>query len=126
MKNQRRIALFLIAACFAFPLSASANDDAWNKLGRGFCNIVTSPLEILNQPVQMAKTERWPIAMAGGFFKGIGMMLVRLGTGVYEIVTFPLPCPNGYEPILKPEFIIPMDSDRLPVDPVSDKPELKF
>ena len=45
-------------------------------------------------------------ASTWGVLKGIGMSCLRLGVGVYETVTFPIPAPKGYVPILKdPEFM---------------------
>nr|MBP6943473.1 exosortase system-associated protein, TIGR04073 family [Candidatus Omnitrophota bacterium] len=40
-----------------------------------------------------------------GTIKGLGLGLVRTGAGIYEAVTFPFPIPEGYEPIVKPEFV---------------------
>jgi len=80
-------------------------DDALKKLGRGICNCVTFPLEIFEQ---IKRTNASDGPMAGwtwGLLKGIGMTGVRAVVGVYEVVTFPLPLPKHYEPILKdPEF----------------------
>jgi hypothetical protein len=35
---------------------------------------------------------------------GLGMTLVRPVVGVYELITAPFPAPEGYRPILKPEY----------------------
>jgi putative exosortase-associated protein (TIGR04073 family) len=118
MKSQSRVLALSLILTLSFSFPVLAADNGWNKLGRGFTNIISSPLEIFNQPIQMSKTERWPIACFGGFFKGIVMMVERIGVGVYEIVTFPIPWPNGYEPLILPEFIIPVDSDTAPLEPV--------
>jgi putative exosortase-associated protein (TIGR04073 family) len=40
-----------------------------------------------------------------GLGKGLGHTLLRMGTGVYEVVTFPFPLPEGYRPIVEPEFV---------------------
>jgi putative exosortase-associated protein (TIGR04073 family) len=101
----RKTALFLLLLSFfsAVPSGVRA-DDGWSKLGRGFANIAGSPLELGKQPMEMAKIEPWPIAFFGGFFKGLTFMIARIGVGVYEIVTFPIPWPHGYGPIIHPEF----------------------
>ncbi|MBI5286475.1 MAG: exosortase system-associated protein, TIGR04073 family [Deltaproteobacteria bacterium] len=39
-----------------------------------------------------------------GLFKGIGVGLGRTLVGVYELVTFPVPYPEDYKPILTPDF----------------------
>ena len=79
----------------------------WTKLGRGVSNVVLAPVEIFAQPGYMAKTERWPIAAFGGVPKGILMTGARLGVGISEILTFPLPIPSHYRPIMEPELAIP-------------------
>ncbi|MDP3921109.1 MAG: exosortase system-associated protein, TIGR04073 family [Candidatus Omnitrophota bacterium] len=93
----------------ASPTTAFAQEkkDMWVKLGRGVGNVLFFFWEPLHQIEEMAKTERWPIAIAGGFPKGILMAGVRLLVGVYEIATFPIPIPSGYQAIMEPEFIIP-------------------
>ena len=40
-----------------------------------------------------------------GLAKGVGMTIVRTGAGVYETVTFPFPIPEGYTPVIEPEFV---------------------
>ena len=84
-------------------------DDAWTKLGRGFGNLAFGALEICRQPSELAKNQRWPIAVAGGVPKGILYFVARELVGVYEIVTFPIPLPSGYRTIMEPDFIIPSD-----------------
>jgi putative exosortase-associated protein (TIGR04073 family) len=83
------------------------NNDAWKKLGRGVANMLTFPLEL---PSQISKTNitDGPIAaFTWGLLKGVGMMGSRALVGVYETVTFPMPIPEGYEPILTdPEFFL--------------------
>jgi putative exosortase-associated protein (TIGR04073 family) len=39
-----------------------------------------------------------------GFAKGLGMIIPRVLVGVYEFVSAPFPFPDGFEPILRPEF----------------------
>jgi putative exosortase-associated protein (TIGR04073 family) len=44
-------------------------------------------------------------AMTVGIITGVGMTAARILSGVYEVVTFPLPVPAEYKPILNdPEF----------------------
>jgi putative exosortase-associated protein (TIGR04073 family) len=101
----RKSALFLLVILLVCTAPSGLRaDDGWSKLGRGFANIAGSPLELGKQPMEMAKTEPWPVALFGGFFKGAALMFARIGVGVYEIVTFPIPWPNGYGPIIEPEF----------------------
>ena len=39
-----------------------------------------------------------------GFAMGLGKIVVRTLTGVYEIVTAPFPAPSNFEPMIQPEF----------------------
>lgn len=74
------------------------------KLQRGFLNIALSPFEISHgivesQPFDTA-LPTWIAGTIKGSFKAVGRAL----TGGYELVTFPIPLPAHYEPILQPEF----------------------
>lgn len=82
-------------------------DDPAKKLGRGFSNLLTWPLEGPEQ-IQRTNVEEGPMAaMTWGAIKGLTMMVVRLGAGIYEVLTFPIPVPKDYKPILTdPEFFL--------------------
>lgn len=92
------------------PISAFAGNPI-TKFGRGLCNIVTFHFEIMEQSSRIKASHGSLAGMTYGLGKGIGMALVRALVGIYEVVTFPIPYPEGYEPILK--------------DPVSFFPEPK-
>ena len=80
-------------------------DDPVKKLGRGICNVVTCPFELVAQPADVANSDGPFAAATYGVLKGIGMTVVRGMVGAYEIVTFPVPLPKDYKPILTdPEF----------------------
>jgi putative exosortase-associated protein (TIGR04073 family) len=95
----------LLLATVCVP-PAWAEDDAWKKAGRGVNNFFLGYYEVVQQPLILAKTERWPIALVGGFFKGLYLGTLRTVAGVVEVVTFPLPIPWGYAPLIQPEFVI--------------------
>ena len=101
--------VFLIGFIFLLLLVMSGQaycQDPIKKLGRGLCNVVTSPFE-LSEQIQRANNQDGPMAgWTYGLLKGIGMMGVRAIVGVYEVATFPIPLPKEYKPILTdPEFI---------------------
>jgi putative exosortase-associated protein (TIGR04073 family) len=81
------------------------------RLGRGVANTISSPLELLAQPVARAKywDERSnnQFAVLGGFFEGIPMGFVyfgwRLGAGFYDMFTFPFWCYDTC--IIQPEYL---------------------
>jgi len=76
------------------------------KLGRGFTNLLTGFLEIPTQMGRLGRDNDPTTAFFGGLFKGITFMILRELGGVYEIVTFPLPFPRGYEPLWEPGTVI--------------------
>ncbi|MBU3758674.1 MAG: exosortase system-associated protein, TIGR04073 family [Candidatus Omnitrophica bacterium] len=110
MKNKISFGARVVVLLFVFLASSVCSAqaaDAWTKLGRGLNNIVFSPLEILYRPQEMKNGgDSWANAVAGGVFKGGGYFAARLGTGLYEVLTFPHPGPSGYEPLIYPEHLI--------------------
>ncbi|MFH1996360.1 MAG: exosortase system-associated protein, TIGR04073 family [Candidatus Omnitrophota bacterium] len=97
----RLSAVFLIMM-FISGISArpSYGNNALTKLGRGFCNVTTCYLEIMEQSVKEKEKGGSLQGMTTGLVKGVAMTAVRLGVGVFEIATFPFPVPKGYKPIL--------------------------
>ena len=81
--------------------------DALRKLGRGLSNCLTFTIEIPNQ-ISKANNSDGPIAaLTYGVTKGIVMGIFRAVIGAYEVITFPIPLPEWYRPILTdPEFML--------------------
>lgn len=67
---------------------------------------MTSPYEVVRNG-RIDYDEKGGLGIFTGGFRGVGAMVGRLGVGVYELVTFPLPLPSGYDALIQPEFIIP-------------------
>ena len=102
------IIIILIGSLLSIPSPCFAQ-NMLRKLGRGVANVVTSPLE-LPKSIQEVFYEDGPVAagtygILEGAFKGI----VRIAAGVYEVITFPIPFPADYEPIVEPEFLLSPD-----------------
>ncbi len=95
--------ILLFIASFAVP---GYCDTPIKKFGRGICNVLTCPFEF---PAQISATNKSDGPMAGmtyGVAKGVVWVLIRGVVGVYEVVTFPIPCPCEYRAILtEPEFM---------------------
>ena len=93
------IALVLQAAVPAYCQTPVA------KLGRGVANIVTCPFEVPKQIIEKynAANSMWD-GLFIGLPVGIGMTVVRCAVGAFETVTFPFPVPEGYRPVLEPEY----------------------
>jgi len=82
-------------------------DMMLHKLGRGIVNVLTGWMEI---PKEVAEAWRETDPITGvvvGSIKGVGYFAVRFFAGAYEILTFPMPFPENYGPIIEPEFVLP-------------------
>ncbi len=85
--------------------SPSYAQGSMNKLGRGVVNTLTGWLEIPKGIVDESKASNVFTGLTVGTIKGLGLGLVRTGAGIYEALTFPFPIPEGYAPIVKPDFV---------------------
>lgn len=74
------------------------------KLQRGFLNVALSPIEISNELSKEVRNDTFPPSWVAGLGRGAVYMVGRALVGVYEMVTFPLPYPANYKPVLQPEF----------------------
>lgn len=80
--------------------------DAFRKLGRGIANIVTCPVEIPNNIVNRWSCDKAIFeSIVVGIPMGIIKTVIRCAVGAYETVTFPIPLPAGYCPVMQPEFV---------------------
>lgn len=94
--------IFLILVTFT---TAAYCDNPIKKLGRGICNMLTFPLEMYLQPSRVNTSDGPMAGITYGVLQGIAMTGLRALVGVYEVVTFPIPFPKDYGPILtNPEF----------------------
>ena len=70
--------------------------DPIHKAGRGVVNVLTGWIELPKQ-IHMGSQEENPVTGLGwGLVKGVGMTVFRMGIGLYEALTFPIPYPKGY------------------------------
>ncbi len=111
MKNRSlTIAVLVLVVIGLLTISApSYAQDAFKKLGRGIVNTFTGWLEIPKGVVDESKANNVFTGLTVGTIKGLGLGLVRTGAGIYETITFPFPIPEGYEPIVKPEYVYSSD-----------------
>jgi putative exosortase-associated protein (TIGR04073 family) len=78
-----------------------------HKLGRGLANLFTGVVEIpKNISREWRKSDPATGIIVGGV-KGVGWAATRTAVGAFETVTFPVPAPPNYEPIMQPEFPLP-------------------
>lgn len=103
---KRSVAVILVLFFVLAVPGSGYCQDAGRKLGRGIANIVTCPFEI---PVTMINTyckdQGYCESLFLGLPIGIMNMVVRCAVGAYELVTFPLPFPENYRPMVEPEFL---------------------
>lgn len=75
------------------------------KFVRGLANLVTGVGEFPKQIYLIGKNEGWVQGTFRGPVEGLGMFIARSVAGVYELATFPIPVPPGYQPMLLPEYV---------------------
>jgi putative exosortase-associated protein (TIGR04073 family) len=100
----RNTVLFLAAVALSGALlTGCANQE--RKLGRGVSNIyeVVRVGELRRTMEQTALFDGPDVSYTTGFFRGMNRTLARVGLGVYEVATFPLP---PYDPLC-PDFLAP-------------------
>jgi putative exosortase-associated protein (TIGR04073 family) len=98
-----------LTVALALPARAGTDDPpqghhALRKLGRGFANVLFGIVEVPNQITKVTAEQGGGAGTTYGVGKGLGRWLWREVVGVYEVVTFPIPLPKGYRPIMQPEF----------------------
>ena len=99
----------------AAPVSAAAPQISepvikgpGHKLGRGFRNVFSGPFEVAKYMILEAEHAKWDymgsfFGVFYGSFKGAGLGAARMGSGLFDILTFPVPFPPDYESIIQPE-----------------------
>ncbi len=106
MKNLVKGIIICVAILMILNIATSSYaQDMGKKLYRGLANIITGWIE-LPKNIYDTSVEDNPLSgLTIGLAKGVGMTIVRTGAGVYETVTFPFPIPEGYTPVIEPEFV---------------------
>ena len=95
MRRRGIFSVSIIAALLACARPARAQDPV-HKLGRGLTNVSTGWIEVPKQ-VYLGTHEHNPVVGAAlGLGKGFSQAVLRTGIGLYEALTFPIPCPRAY------------------------------
>ena len=95
----------IIISLFIIQTTSFAQNNMLRKLGRGCANVVTGAIEV-PKAIQETFYDEGPVAaVSWGVVDGLYKFVARTVVGVYEIVTFPIPLPAGYAPIVEPEFL---------------------
>ena len=82
----------------------AAKQTAARKVGRGLAGMTCGFLELPGNIVQESRKNGAAQGLTLGFAMGLGKIVPRVLVGVYEFLTSPFPVPEGYKPILDPEF----------------------
>ena len=91
----------MAGASLAGPVYAMNFSGPAKKLSRGAKNLVTFPAELPYRMKMESKNLGPAEGLVYGFFEGLGMMVVRAAAGICEVVTFFMPIPDNYKPMLK-------------------------
>jgi putative exosortase-associated protein (TIGR04073 family) len=75
------------------------------KLLRGLANLSTGWLELPKQIARVGGSRGWLIGSTRGSIEGLGMLTARTLAGAYEVLTFPIPVPPRFQPLLQPEYV---------------------
>ncbi len=106
----RKIFLLSLAMLLIFNLALSGYalaQDPLKKLGRGISNFTLGWVEIFTTVEDTGKSDGIVAAATYGLLKGFAKGIFRMAVGAYETLSFPVPVPKDYKPILtKPEFIL--------------------
>jgi putative exosortase-associated protein (TIGR04073 family) len=109
-KGRFLLCIIVILVCiFIFNTAASFAQEPLKKplrkACRGFLNLLFGWIELIETPPEVGRQEGVPAGATYGLVKGIMFAAGRTLVGAYELVTFPIPIPSHYAPILKePEF----------------------
>ena len=87
----------LVGACLAMAWAAPAHaQDPIHKAGRGLTNVLTGWIELPRNFHQGSQEENPLTGAVAGLFKGASLTVLRMGIGVYEAITFPIPYPKAF------------------------------
>jgi len=109
MKYTKIIVLCLILLTLVSSAAFADGPGPFTKLGRGAANVATGWIEIPKEMVNVTENKNDIMGLFVAPFTGLWKAIVRTVAGAYEIVTFPIPMPAEYEPIVQPEYVLNYD-----------------
>jgi len=109
---RKTIILFLVFSFIALEETSAMSRQLGllKKLQRGIVNVVTAPVEVPKQirAYWIAGSEKTfhisPWAFCG-FVKGVWMTPLRMGSGLWDIITCPLDLPRNGGSLVQPEYV---------------------
>ena len=105
--NKKRIGyVMMLGALLSLAVGHSAahalGSTAGDKLTRGLANTIQGVFEVPRNISNTTQTQGLLTGLTVGLGKGLGYGVLRMLVGLYEVVTFPIPVPAGYAPIIHP------------------------
>ena len=99
------VVLVAVAMCLGF-ISAVYAGNPGDKLARGITNSLSGLLEIpLTIGEEWKASNNAGIGIFVGLFKGFFWAIGRTCSGLYDILTFPIPLPKDYDSLMKPDYV---------------------
>ena len=104
-RSGRSLLLSLLFVLLITSFSDAAASQIGGKLIRGVVNISTGWVEVF-QGIYEVGSKNGPLTglLYGPVF-GVGMAVIRTGSGLYETATFLFPAPAEYQSTIEPEFV---------------------
>jgi putative exosortase-associated protein (TIGR04073 family) len=103
-KGIRVAAIVSILALLVPVMAQGVEYTAGRKAGRGLAGLTLGVLELPGNIVQESRENGAASGFTLGFAVGLGKIVSRTLVGLFELLTAPFPLPEGYKPILEPEF----------------------
>ncbi len=103
----KKVLALVVIAVMVFSLAAPAfAKTPSDKLARGIGNVATGVLEVPQTIGQeWKKSNNAAVGIFCGLFKGIAQAVARTGSGLWDVITFPLALPKDYEPLYHPDYV---------------------
>ena len=116
----RKILSLLIIMAIMLSSVVRADEGPVKKLWRGVGNVVTSPVEVPKQAraywiTGAQKTPHILVWIFSGTVWGVVQGIKRAGSGVWDIISFPIDKPEGYASLMQPACVF----DQWPRNPKS-------
>ena len=108
---RRFIAVMMVVGLFvAVPVQPVHAEETGElvvtKLFRGIANLTTGWMEIIKQSSLTYQESGAGAGLTWGIVKGVGYAISRTSAGAFELITFPMPVPEGYVPLMQPEYVL--------------------
>jgi putative exosortase-associated protein (TIGR04073 family) len=103
-KGIRVAAIAAILALLVPVMAQGVEYTAGRKAGRGLAGLTLGVLEVPGNIVQETRDHGAARGWSLGFVMGLGKIVSRTLVGAFELLTAPFPLPEGFKPVLEPEF----------------------